>query len=69
MLGHLVWIDAQERELNNRGDNSVHISTKNMLFFLVNVTYDCFVVDPEMQGFFFPFDALCGCQYVCYTAI
>lgn len=40
-----------------------------MLFFPVNVTYDCFVVDPEIQGIFFPFDALCGCQYVCYTAI
>lgn len=23
------------------------------------------VVDPEIQGVFFTFDALCGCQYVC----
>lgn len=26
-----------------------------MLFFPVNVTYDCFVVDPEIQGIFFSF--------------
>lgn len=40
-----------------------------MIFFPVNVPYYCFVVDPEIQGVFFTFDALCGCQYVCNTAI